>query len=134
MFWRYILFDRSQVIMDKHDHLPFKVGQFAEARSFLQGFRGAWFRCKVSMLCSLTFDILWVFVLKLYVILSYYQCRSLKSMSKLYVHVTKFFWFTKLGPNEDEARSMILFFIFYFYFLFFFYLLFLSCIVSRVLH
>ncbi|KAL6335484.1 hypothetical protein AAG906_029727 [Vitis piasezkii] len=34
--------------MDKHDHLPFKVGQFAEARSFLQGFRGAWFRCKIK--------------------------------------------------------------------------------------
>ena len=59
-------------------------------------------------------------------------------MSKLfiyliYVHVTKFFWFTKLGPNEDEARSMILFFIFYFYFLFFFFIcyfclvLFLEC-------
>ena len=50
----YILFDRSEVKMDKHDHLPLKVGQLAEAKSFLQGFRGAWFRCKVSILCSST--------------------------------------------------------------------------------
>ncbi|KAJ9700584.1 hypothetical protein PVL29_006069 [Vitis rotundifolia] len=34
--------------MDGHEHLPFKVGQLAEARSFLQGFRGAWFRCKIK--------------------------------------------------------------------------------------
>ncbi|CAK7327204.1 unnamed protein product [Dovyalis caffra] len=32
--------------MDEHD-LPFKVGQLVEARSFLQGYRGAWFRCKI---------------------------------------------------------------------------------------
>lgn len=31
----------------KH-RLPFKVGQEAEARSFITGFRGAWFRCKVG--------------------------------------------------------------------------------------
>ncbi|KAL5202639.1 hypothetical protein ABZP36_013591 [Zizania latifolia] len=28
--------------------LPFKKGDFAEARSFMKGFRGAWFRCKVE--------------------------------------------------------------------------------------
>ena len=39
--------------MNNHDYLPFKVGQLAEAKSFLQGFRGAWFRCKVSILCLL---------------------------------------------------------------------------------
>ncbi|KAL6865335.1 hypothetical protein ACP4OV_016486 [Aristida adscensionis] len=27
--------------------LPYKVGDFAEAKSFDEGFRGAWFRCKV---------------------------------------------------------------------------------------
>ncbi|KAL6202804.1 hypothetical protein ACLB2K_026509 [Fragaria x ananassa] len=27
--------------------LPFKVGQDVETRSFLKGFRGAWFRCKI---------------------------------------------------------------------------------------
>ncbi|MFQ6647411.1 hypothetical protein Gotur_020911, partial [Gossypium turneri] len=32
--------------MDLHN-LPFKVGQLVETRSFLQGYRGAWFRCKV---------------------------------------------------------------------------------------
>ncbi|XP_020101886.1 uncharacterized protein LOC109719548 isoform X2 [Ananas comosus] len=31
----------------KH-RLPFKVGQEAEARSFITGFRGAWFRCKIK--------------------------------------------------------------------------------------
>ena len=29
--------------------LPFEVGQEAESRSFIPGFRGAWFRCKVSI-------------------------------------------------------------------------------------
>ncbi|VFQ76820.1 unnamed protein product [Cuscuta campestris] len=29
-------------------HLPFEVGQTAEAKSFKQGFRGAWFRCKIK--------------------------------------------------------------------------------------
>lgn len=28
--------------------LPFVVGQFVEARSFVHGYRGAWFRCKVK--------------------------------------------------------------------------------------
>eukprot|EP00258_Populus_trichocarpa_P046097 XP_024462116.1 uncharacterized protein LOC7473458 isoform X3 [Populus trichocarpa] len=32
--------------MDENE-LPFKVGQLAEARSFAQGYRGAWFRCKI---------------------------------------------------------------------------------------
>jgi hypothetical protein len=38
-------------MMDHEEYvdLPFKVGQMAESRSFLQGFRGAWFRCKVSI-------------------------------------------------------------------------------------
>ncbi|GFY97779.1 agenet domain-containing protein [Actinidia rufa] len=36
--------------MDKQaqDLLPFKVGQLAESRSFISGFRGAWFRCKIK--------------------------------------------------------------------------------------
>ncbi|KAM7462942.1 hypothetical protein LguiA_031063 [Lonicera macranthoides] len=34
--------------MDKLEDLPFKVGQVAEARSFMSGFRGAWFRCKIK--------------------------------------------------------------------------------------
>ncbi|CAK9143561.1 unnamed protein product [Ilex paraguariensis] len=34
--------------MDKHEVLPFKVGQLAEARSFLSGYRSAWFRCKIK--------------------------------------------------------------------------------------
>lgn len=28
--------------------LPFKTGDFAEARSFMKGYKGAWFRCKVN--------------------------------------------------------------------------------------
>lgn len=35
-------------IMLKEDQLPFKVGQSAEAQSFENGFRGAWFRCKIK--------------------------------------------------------------------------------------
>lgn len=31
-----------------HKDLPFEVGQVAESRSFIQGFRGAWFRCKIK--------------------------------------------------------------------------------------
>ncbi|MCD9559946.1 hypothetical protein HAX54_018325 [Datura stramonium] len=34
--------------MAKEYQLPFKVGQCAEARSFENGFRGAWFRCKIQ--------------------------------------------------------------------------------------
>ncbi|KAK8629756.1 hypothetical protein V6N13_078585 [Hibiscus sabdariffa] len=33
--------------MDPHN-LPFEVGQLVETRSFLHGFRGAWFRCKIK--------------------------------------------------------------------------------------
>ncbi|XP_050227378.1 uncharacterized protein LOC126677006 isoform X2 [Mercurialis annua] len=33
--------------MEKYN-LPFKVGQLAEARSFISGYRGAWFRCKIK--------------------------------------------------------------------------------------
>ncbi|KAM7255380.1 hypothetical protein ACFE04_026082 [Oxalis oulophora] len=33
--------------MDKHRN-PFEVGQLVETRSFLSGFRGAWFRCKIT--------------------------------------------------------------------------------------
>lgn len=33
--------------MEYPDLLPFKVGQLAEAKSFMKGFRGAWFRCKI---------------------------------------------------------------------------------------
>uniref|UniRef100_A0A2P2K9M5 Uncharacterized protein LOC105129476 isoform X3 n=1 Tax=Rhizophora mucronata TaxID=61149 RepID=A0A2P2K9M5_RHIMU len=32
--------------MDEHG-LPFKVGQLVEVRSFLTGYRGAWFHCKI---------------------------------------------------------------------------------------
>ncbi|XP_028055200.1 uncharacterized protein LOC114259392 isoform X1 [Camellia sinensis] len=39
--------------MDKQDLLPFKVGQLAESISFLPGYRGAWFRCKIKEIrCS----------------------------------------------------------------------------------
>ncbi|XP_059291143.1 uncharacterized protein LOC132044655 [Lycium ferocissimum] len=34
--------------MAKEYKLPFKVGQLAEAQSFENGFRGAWFRCKIQ--------------------------------------------------------------------------------------
>ncbi|XP_058072612.1 uncharacterized protein LOC131221350 isoform X6 [Magnolia sinica] len=34
--------------MEKTDSLPFKVGQLAESKSFIVGFRGAWFRCKIK--------------------------------------------------------------------------------------
>ncbi|KAJ8531486.1 hypothetical protein K7X08_026920 [Anisodus acutangulus] len=34
--------------MAKEYQLPFKVGQSAEAQSFENGFRGAWFRCKIQ--------------------------------------------------------------------------------------
>ncbi|GAV85725.1 hypothetical protein CFOL_v3_29159, partial [Cephalotus follicularis] len=34
--------------MDKKPILPFKVAQVVEARSFLKGYRGAWFRCKIK--------------------------------------------------------------------------------------
>lgn len=37
--------------------LPFQVGGLAESRSFQVGFRGAWFRCKVYIVCSLKFKI-----------------------------------------------------------------------------
>lgn len=33
--------------MEKYSDQPFKVGQLVEARSFMRGFRGAWFRCKI---------------------------------------------------------------------------------------
>ena len=36
--------------------LPFKVGGQAESRSFITGFRGAWFRCKVKLLPALVCD------------------------------------------------------------------------------
>ncbi|XP_059446697.1 uncharacterized protein LOC132178268 [Corylus avellana] len=41
-------------MMDHEEYvdLPFKVGQMAESRSFLQGFRGAWFRCKIKEIGS----------------------------------------------------------------------------------
>ncbi|KAJ4722622.1 Agenet domain protein [Melia azedarach] len=35
-------------MMDESGSLPFKVGQLAESRSFVSGFRGAWFRCKIK--------------------------------------------------------------------------------------
>ncbi|WJX43449.1 hypothetical protein P8452_30549 [Trifolium repens] len=28
--------------------LPFQVGDLIEAKSFLNGYRGAWFRCKIT--------------------------------------------------------------------------------------
>ncbi|XP_073056742.1 uncharacterized protein [Primulina eburnea] len=33
--------------MDEKINLPFKIGDLAEARTFEDGFRGAWFRCKI---------------------------------------------------------------------------------------
>ncbi|XP_057959326.1 uncharacterized protein LOC131151881 [Malania oleifera] len=38
--------------MDKNSLLPFNVGQLAESRSFLVGFRGAWFRCRIKEIGS----------------------------------------------------------------------------------
>ncbi|KAL6532383.1 hypothetical protein OROGR_014353 [Orobanche gracilis] len=40
---------RLQIIMENEVNLPFKVGEEAEARSFENGFRGAWFRCKSEL-------------------------------------------------------------------------------------
>ncbi|KAK6161382.1 hypothetical protein DH2020_004763 [Rehmannia glutinosa] len=34
--------------MENEINLPFKVGELAEARSFEKGYRGAWFRCKIT--------------------------------------------------------------------------------------
>jgi hypothetical protein len=34
--------------------IPFKVGDAVELRSFEAGYRGAWFRCKVELVISLT--------------------------------------------------------------------------------
>lgn len=34
--------------MTSQKSLPFEVGQLAEAKSFLDGFRSAWFRCKIK--------------------------------------------------------------------------------------
>ncbi|KAJ4747937.1 hypothetical protein LUZ62_082342 [Rhynchospora pubera] len=34
--------------MNMKDHMPFQVGQMVEAKSFIQGYRGAWFRCKIK--------------------------------------------------------------------------------------
>ncbi|KAK8504272.1 hypothetical protein V6N12_044811 [Hibiscus sabdariffa] len=42
-----LLYDLEFDIMDPHN-LPFEVGQLVETRSFLHGFRGAWFRCKIK--------------------------------------------------------------------------------------
>lgn len=36
--------------MNKDDHLPFEVGQRIEARSFIQGYRGAWFRSQIKQM------------------------------------------------------------------------------------
>ncbi|XP_010274847.1 PREDICTED: uncharacterized protein LOC104610075 isoform X3 [Nelumbo nucifera] len=37
-----------KITMDVNHRLPFKVGQLAESKSFIKGFRGAWFRCKIK--------------------------------------------------------------------------------------
>ena len=46
--------------MGKKHSVRFQIGQLAEARTFVSGFRGAWFRCKVylsiSNLCSIYYD------------------------------------------------------------------------------
>ncbi|KAG6418683.1 hypothetical protein SASPL_120887 [Salvia splendens] len=39
-------------MMENKVNLPFKVGQLAEVRSFEEGFRGAWFRCKIQKICK----------------------------------------------------------------------------------
>lgn len=39
-------------IMDEHD-LPFKVNDLVEVRSYIAGYRGAWFRCKVFVMCAI---------------------------------------------------------------------------------
>ncbi|PIA36504.1 hypothetical protein AQUCO_03400419v1 [Aquilegia coerulea] len=34
--------------MKPHQNLPFEIGQLAESKTFENGFRGAWFRCKIK--------------------------------------------------------------------------------------
>ncbi|KAL2920429.1 DUF724 domain-containing protein 10, partial [Bienertia sinuspersici] len=38
----------SRLAMRKHQSPCFQIGQLAEARTFEQGYRGAWFRCKIK--------------------------------------------------------------------------------------
>lgn len=43
-----VVFQQGQkIVMENGTNLPFKVGDMAEARTFEEGFRGAWFRCQV---------------------------------------------------------------------------------------
>lgn len=53
-FQNHIALDRSMIenlssATDMNDHIqiPFQAAQMVEARSFLKGYRAAWFRCKV---------------------------------------------------------------------------------------
>ncbi|KAL9262997.1 hypothetical protein AKJ16_DCAP17637 [Drosera capensis] len=34
--------------MAEHRKLPLKIGQLSESKSFIKGYRGAWFRCKIK--------------------------------------------------------------------------------------
>ncbi|EHA8589365.1 hypothetical protein COCNU_scaffold009444G000040 [Cocos nucifera] len=38
--------------MDFEHQLPFEVGQEAESKCFIEGFRGAWFHCKIKKIVS----------------------------------------------------------------------------------
>ncbi|GLU08122.1 hypothetical protein SLE2022_250470 [Rubroshorea leprosula] len=42
-------------IMDEHD-LPFKVNDLVEVRSYIAGYRGAWFRCKIKSIGRRNWD------------------------------------------------------------------------------
>ncbi|OVA01465.1 Tudor-like [Macleaya cordata] len=43
-----LLFYQLVATIEMKHNLPFEVGQQAESKSFLLGFRGAWFRCKIK--------------------------------------------------------------------------------------
>lgn len=49
------LYYSCKISMENPDVLPFKVGQLAEAKCFAKGYRGAWFRCKVSSNLAINF-------------------------------------------------------------------------------
>lgn len=46
--------------------LPYKIGDLAESKSFLNGYRGAWFRCKVRPPCLRLFSFFFLFLMLSY--------------------------------------------------------------------
>lgn len=45
-------YSSTETAKEMAKRLPFKIGQVVEAKSFSQGYRGAWFECKVRYLCQ----------------------------------------------------------------------------------